>query len=85
MNWGSDHPALLEDLARQVRNNGKHDLKIITCPNEMVALSAAQGYAQVSATLGKIQRVAAVLVHVDVGTQVSYAFSTFDFASETVV
>lgn len=37
--------------------------KIITCPNEMVALSAAHGMALVT---GKAQ---AVIVHVDVGTQ----------------
>lgn len=65
MNWGSDHPALLEDLERQrASNGGKSAPEIITCPNEMVALSAAQGYAQVTG------RPAAVLVHVDVGTQV---------------
>lgn len=82
VNWGSDHPALLEDLERQrvearakanaSQTESKADpsllstltnLEIITCPNEMVALSAAQGYAQASG------RPAAVLVHVDVGTQ----------------
>ncbi|THH04613.1 hypothetical protein EW145_g5391 [Phellinidium pouzarii] len=63
VNWGSDHPALLEELERQRVANGKSDLEIITCPNEMVALSAAQGYAQACG------RPAAVLVHVDVGTQ----------------
>ena len=40
----------------------------------MVALSAAQGYAQASATFGKGQKIAAVLVHVDVGTQASCTF-----------
>ncbi|KAI5121475.1 hypothetical protein M0805_003931 [Coniferiporia weirii] len=63
VNWGSDHPALLEELERQRVTGGKTDLKIVTCPNEMVALSAAQGYAQICG------RPAAVLVHVDVGTQ----------------
>ncbi|KAL5525297.1 hypothetical protein ACEPAF_9167 [Sanghuangporus sanghuang] len=63
VNWGSDHPALLEDLERQRTENGKAGLQIITCPNEMVALSAAQGFAQACG------RPAAVLVHVDVGTQ----------------
>ncbi|TDL15025.1 thiamine diphosphate-binding protein [Rickenella mellea] len=64
VNWGSDHPALLEDLSRQGRENGaQSSLNIITCPNEMVALSAAQGYAQVTG------RPAVVIVHVDVGTQ----------------
>ncbi|HEY3592465.1 MAG TPA: thiamine pyrophosphate-requiring protein, partial [Polyangiaceae bacterium] len=37
--------------------------KVITCPNEMVALSAAHGFAQVT---GQAQ---AVLVHVECGTQ----------------
>ncbi|KAF8802178.1 thiamine diphosphate-binding protein [Phlegmacium glaucopus] len=78
VNWGSDHPALLEDLERQ-RTENREDRNvdelmneawkattnptIITCPNEMVALSAAQGYAQVTGNP------AAVIVHVDVGTQ----------------
>ena len=75
VNWGSDHPGLLEDLERQRTENratrGDHDTTnpaIITCPNEMVALSAAQGYAQVTGNP------AAVIVHVDVGTQVSFFF-----------
>ncbi|KAF9476193.1 thiamine diphosphate-binding protein [Pholiota conissans] len=65
VNWGSDHPALLEELERQrvESGTGKAQLNIITCPNEMVALSAAQGFTQ---STGKI---AAVIVHVDVGTQ----------------
>ena len=70
VNWGSDHPALLEDLQRQ-RIEGDGDMtepKIVTCPNEMVALSAAQGYAQVTG------KPAAVIVHVDVGTQVCVTY-----------
>ncbi|GLB45445.1 putative thiamin diphosphate-binding protein [Lyophyllum shimeji] len=64
VNWGSDHPALLEDLERQrVEGDGRTKPEIVTCPNEMVALSAAQGYAQVTG------KPAAVIVHVDVGTQ----------------
>ncbi|KAJ6581669.1 thiamine diphosphate-binding protein [Mycena capillaripes] len=63
-NWGSDHPALLEDLQRQrSEKDGQTASKIITCPNEMVALTAAQGFAQVTG------KPAAVIVHVDVGTQ----------------
>ncbi|EPS95543.1 hypothetical protein FOMPIDRAFT_130646 [Fomitopsis schrenkii] len=63
-NWGNDHPAILEDLERQrSERGGKALLEVITCPNEMVALSAAQGYAQVTGNP------AAVIVHVDVGTQ----------------
>ena len=45
--------------------NGKTDIEIVTSPNEMVALSAAHGYAQVTG------KPAAVIVHVDVGTQVN--------------
>ncbi|KAF7309933.1 hypothetical protein MIND_00365700 [Mycena indigotica] len=64
VNWGSDHPALLEDLQRQRKEgDGKTEPQIITCPNEMVALSAAQGFTQATG------RPAAVIVHVDVGTQ----------------
>ncbi|KAF8840623.1 thiamine diphosphate-binding protein [Paxillus ammoniavirescens] len=63
VNWGSDHPAMLEELERQRATNGSHALTIVTSPNEMVALTAAHGYAQVTG------RPAAVIVHVDVGTQ----------------
>ena len=66
-NWGNDHPALLEELERQrVENGGRTQIEICTSPNEMVALSAAQGYAQVTG------KPAAVIVHVDVGTQVIF-------------
>lgn len=66
VNWGSDHPALLEDLERQrvVSPTGSTSPVVVTCPNEMVALSAAQGFAQATGNI------AAVIVHVDVGTQV---------------
>ncbi|KAI1789982.1 thiamine pyrophosphate enzyme, N-terminal TPP binding domain-containing protein [Ganoderma leucocontextum] len=63
VNWGNDHPAFLEDLERERVENGETPVEIITCPHEMVALSAAQGYAQVTG------KPAAVIVHVDVGTQ----------------
>lgn len=61
-NFGSDHPALIEAIA-EARAQGRKIPRIITCPNEMVALSAAQGYAQLT---GEAQ---AVLVHVECGTQ----------------
>ncbi|KAF8840618.1 hypothetical protein BDN67DRAFT_968315 [Paxillus ammoniavirescens] len=67
-NWGSDHPAMLEELERQRATNGSHALTIVTSPNEMVALTAAHGYAQVTG------KPAAVIVHVDVGTQVNSKF-----------
>jgi len=61
-NFGSDHPALVEAIA-EARANGRTIPTIITAPFEMVGLSAAQGYAQVS---GQPQ---AVVVHVECGTQ----------------
>ena len=65
VNWGNDHPAFLEELERERREEGKTSVEIVMCPHEIVALSAAQGYAQVTG------KPAAVIVHVDVGTQVS--------------
>ncbi|GAA6024720.1 hypothetical protein JCM8202_002892 [Rhodotorula sphaerocarpa] len=62
VNLGSDHPALLEAFASR-KKYGLESLEIVTCPNEMVGLSAAQGYAQVCGLP------AAVIVHVDCGTQ----------------
>lgn len=64
VNWGNDHPALLEELERQRVADGRTALAIVTCPNEMVALSAAQGFTQASGVPSL------VIVHVDVGTQV---------------
>ncbi|GAA5973925.1 hypothetical protein JCM11641_001222 [Rhodosporidiobolus odoratus] len=61
-NLGSDHPALLEAFAHR-KKYGLKSLEIITSPNEMVALSCAQGYAQATG------KPAAVIVHVDCGTQ----------------
>jgi acetolactate synthase-1/2/3 large subunit len=61
-NLGSDHPGIIESLA-EAKSIGRATPQLITCPNEMVALSAAHGYAQVS---GRAQ---AVLVHVECGTQ----------------
>jgi acetolactate synthase-1/2/3 large subunit len=61
-NLGSDRQALIESLA-EARAEGVSVPRLITCPNEMVALSAAHGYAQVA---GQPQ---AVIVHVECGTQ----------------
>lgn len=61
-NLGSDHPTIIESLAKaDVLNLPMPE--IILCPHESVALSAAQGYTQVT---GEPQ---AVFVHLDVGTQ----------------
>jgi acetolactate synthase I/II/III large subunit len=61
-NFGSDHPAIIESLA-EASQKGITLPKVIICPHEMVALSAANGFAQIT---GKPQ---AVLVHVECGTQ----------------
>ena len=61
-NFGSDHPGLIESIA-QARAAGRPCPKVITAPTEMVAMSAAHGFAQAR---GRAQ---AVLVHVDCGTQ----------------
>lgn len=61
-NLGSDHPAIVESI-EEGKVNGRGFPAMLTCPNEMVALSAAHGYAQVT---GEAQ---AVIVHVECGTQ----------------
>jgi acetolactate synthase-1/2/3 large subunit len=61
-NFGSDHPALIEAIA-EARSLGRPIPAIITCPHEMVAMTCAHGYAQLT---GRAQ---AVVVHVDCGTQ----------------
>jgi acetolactate synthase-1/2/3 large subunit len=61
-NFGSDHPAIIEALAA-ARAMGRPLPSVITCPNEMVGMSAAHGFA---AATGRMQ---AVLVHVECGTQ----------------
>ena len=61
-NLGSDHPAFIEALAR-LREAGEPAPKVIVCPHEMTALSAAHGHAMLT------RRAQLVLVHVDVGTQ----------------
>ncbi|KAH8700822.1 thiamine pyrophosphate enzyme, N-terminal TPP binding domain-containing protein [Talaromyces proteolyticus] len=63
VNLGSDHPSIMESIAKGQRNSPKKFPKIITCPNEMVALSMADGYARFT------NKPQCVIVHVDVGTQ----------------
>ncbi|KAH7310826.1 acetolactate synthase-like protein catalytic subunit [Stachybotrys elegans] len=62
VNLGSDHPSILEAMVKGQREIPDKFPRIITCPNEMVALSMADGYARAS---GEPQ---CVIVHVDVGT-----------------
>jgi acetolactate synthase I/II/III large subunit len=61
-NLGSDHPGIIEALA-QAKSDGTSLPKLIVCPHETVALSAAHAYAAVA------REPQAVLVHVDAGTQ----------------
>ncbi|MBX9389247.1 thiamine pyrophosphate-requiring protein [Streptomonospora nanhaiensis] len=63
-NLGSDHPGLVEAYAR-ARAESTEDRfpRLVICPHESVAFSAAQGHAQIS---GRPQ---AVIVHVECGTQ----------------
>lgn len=61
VNLGSDHPAFMNAFAEASKDGSMP--RVIVCPHEMTALSAAHGHAMTS---GKLQM---VLVHVDVGTQ----------------
>lgn len=61
-NFGSDHPGLVEAIA-EARARGTKVPDVVTCPNEMVGMSAAHGFTQVT---GAPQ---CVLVHVECGTQ----------------
>jgi acetolactate synthase-1/2/3 large subunit len=61
-NFGSDHPAVVEAIAA-ARAANRPLPHVVTCPNEMVGMSAAHGFA---AATGRPQ---AVLVHVECGTQ----------------
>ncbi|KAH6897066.1 acetolactate synthase [Thelonectria olida] len=58
VNLGSDHPAFLAAFASK-----EHNIEVFTSPNEMNALSAASGFAQITG------KPAGVLVHVECGTQ----------------
>ncbi|PHH66172.1 hypothetical protein CDD81_235 [Ophiocordyceps australis] len=63
VNLGSDHPSIIEAMVKGQREAKGRFPRIITCPNEMVAMSMADGYARLT---GKPQ---CVIIHVDVGTQ----------------
>lgn len=63
VNLGSDHPSIIEAMVKGQREKGGQFPRIVTCPNEMVAMSMADGFARLT---GKPQ---VVIVHVDVGTQ----------------
>ncbi|KAL2823557.1 thiamine pyrophosphate enzyme, N-terminal TPP binding domain-containing protein [Aspergillus cavernicola] len=62
VNLGSDHPSIMEAMAKGVKENPDSFPRIFTCPNEMVALSMADGYARVT------NEPQCVIIHVDVGT-----------------
>ena len=62
INSGTDYPPIIEGWAKY-EAEGQKVPRVIISPHEYAAMSAAQGYAQIT---GKAQ---AVFVHVDVGTQ----------------
>ncbi|KAL4899439.1 hypothetical protein BDW74DRAFT_189047 [Aspergillus multicolor] len=62
VNLGSDHPSIMEAMSKGVKERPDSFPKIYTCPNEMVALSMADGYARVT------NEPQCVIIHVDVGT-----------------
>ncbi|KAK5135691.1 hypothetical protein LTR08_004992 [Meristemomyces frigidus] len=63
VNLGSDHPSIMEAIVKGQNEKKGEFPRIITCPNEMVALSMADGYARLT------NKPQCVIVHVDVGTQ----------------
>ena len=63
VNLGSDHPSIMEAMVKGTNEKKGEFPKIITCPNEMVALSMADGFARLT------RKPQCVIVHVDVGTQ----------------
>jgi acetolactate synthase I/II/III large subunit len=63
-NLGNDHPGLIESYAQAKAQGREREFpKLIVCPHETVALSAAHAYASVT------RQPQAVVVHVDGGTQ----------------
>ncbi|KAJ9661161.1 hypothetical protein H2198_002105 [Neophaeococcomyces mojaviensis] len=63
VNLGSDHPSIMEAMVKGQNERKGEFPRIITCPNEMVALSMADGFARLT------NKPQCVIVHVDVGTQ----------------
>ncbi|TVY92425.1 Benzoylformate decarboxylase, partial [Lachnellula willkommii] len=63
VNLGSDHPSIIEAMVKGQNEKKGQFPRIITCPNEMVALSMADGFARLT------RKPQCVIVHVDVGTQ----------------
>lgn len=61
-NLGSDHPAIIEGLAKAKASNRQLP-EVIVCPHESTAMSAAHGYTLLT---GQAQ---GVFVHTDCGTQ----------------
>ncbi|KIW63384.1 hypothetical protein, variant [Phialophora macrospora] len=63
VNLGSDHPSIIEAITKGQKEKRDSFPRVITCPNEMVALSMADGMARLT------NKPQCVIVHVDVGTQ----------------
>lgn len=63
VNLGSDHPSIIEAMVKGANEKKGQFPRIVTCPNEMVALSMADGFARLT------RKPQCVIIHVDVGTQ----------------
>jgi len=48
VNLGSDHPSIMEAMVKGQTDRPDQFPKIYTCPNEMVALSMADGFARLT-------------------------------------
>jgi acetolactate synthase I/II/III large subunit len=62
VNLGTDHPGIVEVFAHASLTKRKDFPRVLTCPNEMVAVTVATAYAQMT---GECQ---AVFLHVETGT-----------------
>lgn len=48
VNLGSDHPSIIEAMVKGQTEKRNQFPKVITCPNEMVAMSMADGFARLT-------------------------------------
>lgn len=62
VNLGSNHHSIMEARAKGLKEKSNESSQVFTCPNEVVALSMADGYPRVT------NKPKCVIIHVDVGT-----------------
>jgi acetolactate synthase I/II/III large subunit len=74
VNLGTDHPGLVEVFAHASMTKRKNFPRVLTCPNEMVALTVAHRYCPLAFEAAKTSyaqitgECQAVLLHVETGT-----------------